>query len=178
MKSMKSIVAAGIFTLGVFGLTIYSSCSKNETPDPCANVTCQNGGTCVNGSCKCPEGYEGADCSVKAALKFIGSYNAADDCNPPFRTGDSLNYIISITPNTDAAKIDIINLANNNNLKATATIHGDSISIPAQQLSDNRTYTATGKKNADGTISFKFQITKPNDAENYQELCTTVLTRI
>jgi PKD repeat protein len=31
--------------------------------DPCANVTCLNGGNCVNGQCVCAQGYTGIDCS-------------------------------------------------------------------------------------------------------------------
>lgn len=34
--------------------------------DPCDGVVCQNGGTCINGSCQCSERYEGADCSKQA----------------------------------------------------------------------------------------------------------------
>lgn len=35
-------------------------CSKK---DPCEDVVCQNGGTCANGACNCPEGFTGSDCS-------------------------------------------------------------------------------------------------------------------
>lgn len=45
-----------------FGATLYNtSCNK----DRCNNVTCQNGGTCVNGYCSCPTGYEGDNCEIK-----------------------------------------------------------------------------------------------------------------
>jgi len=36
-----------------------NSCKK----DPCDSTICLNGGYCANGSCVCPEGYTGADCS-------------------------------------------------------------------------------------------------------------------
>lgn len=44
------------------------SCSKdednNEPPtDECADITCLNGGECVDGSCDCPPGYSGEDCN-------------------------------------------------------------------------------------------------------------------
>lgn len=31
--------------------------------DPCAGITCQNGGYCSNGVCICPDGYTGANCT-------------------------------------------------------------------------------------------------------------------
>jgi PKD repeat protein len=34
-----------------------------EAEDPCANITCLNGGYCANGSCVCHNGYNGSDCS-------------------------------------------------------------------------------------------------------------------
>lgn len=44
----------------IFSLFIeLSSCSG----DPCEDVVCLNGGSCANGECVCPDGFEGADCS-------------------------------------------------------------------------------------------------------------------
>lgn len=44
-------------------LTVFTSCEKDD-PDPCENVTCLNGGVCVNGSCDCPDGYSGLQCET------------------------------------------------------------------------------------------------------------------
>lgn len=46
-----------LILLSVFALT---GCKED---DPCENITCLNDGYCANGSCVCPEGYEGSDCS-------------------------------------------------------------------------------------------------------------------
>jgi PKD repeat protein len=50
-------------------LTATNSAGNNQNQqtvtignDPCAGVTCLNGGTCVNGSCNCPTGYTGSNC--------------------------------------------------------------------------------------------------------------------
>jgi hypothetical protein len=32
------------------------------TYDSCYNVSCQNGGICINGTCDCPPGYTGTNC--------------------------------------------------------------------------------------------------------------------
>ena len=40
--------------------------------DPCADVVCQNGGSCVDGTCICPEGYTGPNCETcKLGLYFM-----------------------------------------------------------------------------------------------------------
>jgi hypothetical protein len=45
---------------------LFSNCSKDTTlSDPCASVTCLNGGTCANGSCNCPTGFTGSDCGTR-----------------------------------------------------------------------------------------------------------------
>lgn len=42
------------------------TCSKSPEDiqeDLCKGISCQNGGTCVNGDCNCPVNYTGPDCS-------------------------------------------------------------------------------------------------------------------
>jgi carbonic anhydrase len=56
------------FLFLVLGLTIVvHSCKDDDepTPDPCTNVTCQNGGTCADGTCFCPDGFSGPNCEVE-----------------------------------------------------------------------------------------------------------------
>lgn len=66
---MNLNLKSGILTiLTLICLTVVSSCKKDDDndpitpPDPCANVTCLNGGTCLNGTCSCPDGYTGSAC--------------------------------------------------------------------------------------------------------------------
>jgi hypothetical protein len=64
MKTLKStFMWLIIFSISLIAV---SSCSKDEdTDNPCASVTCENGGTCVNGSCDCPAGYGGNRCQTQ-----------------------------------------------------------------------------------------------------------------
>jgi len=55
---MKKI---GTFVI-LLAYLLLAGCSKNNA-DPCENVSCLNGGTCANGTCNCPEGFTGSDCS-------------------------------------------------------------------------------------------------------------------
>lgn len=58
----KSIVFLVILTFGML------SCAK---PDPCEEFVCQNGGTCVDGTCNCPEGFAGTMCETALLPKAV-----------------------------------------------------------------------------------------------------------
>ena len=59
MKRVHSIILAISFFSFV---TLIQSCDKLF--DPCNGVICQNGGTCVDGTCDCPDGVSGEFCDV------------------------------------------------------------------------------------------------------------------
>ena len=69
MKNSKSILLTAVITAILFGAIVFNSCSKsnnnNATPtNLCANIACQNGGTCASGVCSCPTGYTGTLCQT------------------------------------------------------------------------------------------------------------------
>lgn len=60
MRSLK----LSFVLVGLFSLLLNPGCKKEDV-DPCDNVTCLNGGVCVNGACDCPPQYFGANCEQK-----------------------------------------------------------------------------------------------------------------
>ena len=42
---------------------VFTSCKKEDN-DPCKDKVCMNGGTCVDGTCVCANGYTGANCET------------------------------------------------------------------------------------------------------------------
>ena len=49
----------------------------------CSNVTCQNGGTCTDGVCSCPTGYDGTNCElVTCALADVCYVNSTCEADP------------------------------------------------------------------------------------------------
>src|SRR5690348_9723159 len=66
---MKQIIYSTLLAL----LLGVSACKKETTPpDPCLGITCMNGGSCANGTCNCPQGYTGSDCSQqKTPVKIL-----------------------------------------------------------------------------------------------------------
>ncbi len=68
---MKNILTISCFLCLLFGSLV--SCGTEE--DTCSTLACLNDGTCVNGDCACPEGFEGEDCSIQldpVSMSIIG----------------------------------------------------------------------------------------------------------
>jgi hypothetical protein len=83
----------GIAAIAVAAL--FSSCA-----DPCKDVTCLNGGECVEGICACAAGYEGTDCGTAFNSKFAGSFTVNETCTP---SGPASGYVVTITASTSSA---------------------------------------------------------------------------
>ncbi len=56
-------------------LSVLQSCK-----DECKDVTCENGGTCVEGTCDCPDGYAGDTCELVAREGLIGTWSGNTVC--------------------------------------------------------------------------------------------------
>ncbi len=165
MKSIRSVAFSALLTIGAFSAIMYTSCSK----DACKDVVCKNGGTCANGTCSCPTGYEGTNCETLSRDKFIGNWSGSDVCtsgtyNIALSIASSSNAInalvnnpggfggtIQITGNiTDKNKLSFTNasVGNGRTLTGTMTISGNSMTFsytvtPAVGVADacNGTYT-------------------------------------
>jgi hypothetical protein len=59
MKNIFSILLSLFITI-----LFLDSCKKDDKDNPCASITCENGGTCNNGTCDCPSGYSGNKCQT------------------------------------------------------------------------------------------------------------------
>jgi len=62
-----SLVLIGILFLS----SVYLMGQEGWEPDPCADIVCEENGTCVEGLCECDAGYEGDSCETNI-----------DDCDP------------------------------------------------------------------------------------------------
>jgi len=74
-SGMKTLRIIGL-AMALFGALTLQSCKK----DPCKNVTCQNGGTCQDGNCRCSLPWEGSKCEVDARDKFVGAWQGTESC--------------------------------------------------------------------------------------------------
>lgn len=125
---MKKVSIFGLSFLTVIAFTtvmLFNSCED----DPCKDITCLNNGTCVDGTCLCATGYEGADCSTKSSAKFVGTWDGVDVCS-----SGNYNYTATITESsTEADKILISNFGGfGSTVVVSATVTGSTFSVPGQ----------------------------------------------
>jgi hypothetical protein len=98
---LKNGKAQGQYEMLLNGLKLSGSWTAEKVADPCQNMQCGANGTCVNGVCQCNEGYEGCSCSIPAAAKFIGTYDAVETCT---KSG-TFNYGLTVLSDPDPATI-------------------------------------------------------------------------
>lgn len=95
MKFWKqSLITAATF-FAVSGTVLYSSCEK----DTCADLTCKNGGSCAEGKCNCPTGYEGTICEEMSGTKFWGIFVGNHTCPSSSPTKDTVEIWYAQMPN-------------------------------------------------------------------------------
>jgi EGF-like domain len=102
-KSKFPIIVLSVFAF-CLSIMFLNACSTN----PCADIYCRNNGTCREGLCACPSGFEGNYCQAKTSDKFIGfwdGYFRTYSSNGAFQTkptnealiisqGDKINKIV------------------------------------------------------------------------------------
>jgi len=136
-SGMKTLRIIGL-TMALFGALTLQSCKK----DPCKNVTCQNGGTCQDGNCRCSLPWEGSKCEVDARDKFVGLWRGTSQCQGG---GGPEEDVLSITKSTTPDRIIIDGVIDGQLTSSSA------FNIPAQQVNvDGIGVTISGRGNLNG----------------------------
>ena len=129
MKKIKSLLYIALVA-SVFSVALISC-----TPDPCKDVVCQNGGTCLEGTCDCAAGYFGTFCEGALA----GNYDVTETGS----ASGASSYVVGYTVSGDAVQISnfwgiFVN-------KVNATTSGNTITIATQEPdSDHYFVSGTG----------------------------------
>jgi len=169
MRTFKNLYF--IFALTCLTITgvLMTGCKK-EDPDPCENVSCQNGGTCNNGSCNCAAGYEGGTCATEVRSKFIASYSVQENCSP----GGNFNYTMTINSSATGVQNVVINNFYGVGASVTASVSGTSINIASQTVTVNGTaVTFSGSGQINGNIlTLSYTASAGVDADNCTATCT------
>lgn len=70
MRKYRYLPLTIVLMLVTFATITYTSCKK----DKCKKVTCANNGTCKDGNCICPTGYNGKTCDGVARDAYFKKY--------------------------------------------------------------------------------------------------------
>ena len=112
---------------------IFFSCSKGSdkatTIIKC--VTCANGGSCINDTCRCPAGYEGTTCQTQSRQKFVNEWQVTENS----AVNGTVSYQTFIEANSstgDITSVFIGQLYEDYFNSLSGYVTGDSIYIPLQ----------------------------------------------
>lgn len=157
MKKLSYLTGCIIVLL--FGATVYFSGCVH---DACVarNIICQNNGTCRDGDCICPSGYEGDSCQFRVNEKF-------DGCFKVIRTGfindtihddndDSL-CIRANAASSDKFGITFFSVRDSVIFVYKATVNDNFITVPEQTIIDTSVipeipYTVSGSGSLNGQV--------------------------
>jgi len=107
MKNWKSLLVTVFSFFAVCGMVFLNSCVQ----DPCTELSCKNGGSCSDGFCQCPTGYEGAECDITSASRFTGKWVGSTRCNNFPVQPDTVTVELVEAPNTIRLKLGAGNTA-------------------------------------------------------------------
>jgi hypothetical protein len=125
MKStLRSLSLAATLAFSAVAAVTLSSC----TEDKCKGTVCAYGGTCVDGACVCPTGYEGPQCETVNRNYYTGIWKVNEDGT----RANAAQYDVAIEPNGDQPKLKITNFRNYLTLNVEARVKGDTLTINRQ----------------------------------------------
>jgi hypothetical protein len=126
---MRNYLLSAIGSLALLSAISFTSCQE----DRCKSVVCANSGTCnEDGSCTCPVGYEGDRCEVITRDRFKGTWDVHESGSS---TGP-IRYAVAIENGTNIDQVEIRNFYNLFNTNIVATVKGDTLYIPVQNVED------------------------------------------
>jgi hypothetical protein len=164
MKStLRTIFASALVALSGFTAITLSSC----TEDKCKGISCAYGGTCTEGRCNCPSGYEGPQCETINRDRYKGIWYVTEDGT----LSNAAQYAIAIEGDAEMTQIKISTFNNQLRLNVKATVKGDTMVIP-QQVVDGFTIEGNGvlkdspHYGVHGEMTVKYYIIDPAGVRN------------
>ena len=128
MKFWKHTLLAACCFFTVASIVLVSSCEK----DACTELKCKNGSACTDGFCRCPTGYEGAECDFKTINRFIGTYYGYNHCDQVSALLDTLEVYKVAEPNVVGFYLH----TNNPGDRFEGTVNNFSVTVPDFQAGE------------------------------------------
>jgi hypothetical protein len=135
-----------LFLLPALLFAAFLTTTMNSCADNCKDVEC-NTGTCIDGTCECPDGYEGTNCEIQWSAKFVGTYSGQDVVTGG-TAGNNGTYVLSpscvITADNETT-ISMSNFAGFNSIVKATIDRPATSTASATQLTIDHT-DALGRK--------------------------------
>jgi len=149
--STRLFCVAGI---GAIGILLSLFFIVNSCKDSCQDVTCKNGGSCIDGNCDCPDGYSGPDCGTNISANFLGTYNVSEQC--PNDTTYTVNIAVD---SLNITGVKIANFFNSFSNLVNATVNQTNITIPLQAPdNDGRSVSGSGTFHPPDQIVWNYSV--------------------
>lgn len=163
MKKVKKLSLAFLTAVTLFSLAIIVSCNRNSgnllSIDKCKAIRCAYGGVCNEGTCVCPQGYEGANCEIISRDRYLGTWNVKEKGS----FTEYAEYGFVIEADTSVRYVKMKNFYNYFTQPVMARIEKDTIYIPNQQIEGKvvfgkgYVFTPPGGK-AFSSITMRYQV--------------------
>jgi hypothetical protein len=125
-------------------ITIFTtSCERNRCYT--RGIDCQNGGTCFDGLCQCPSGFDGDSCQYAANKKFVSRFGGIYAPSNGVASDDT----IVVTPGPDNNSIVFYHTKRVPGTTFSAKIKNNDITIASFIGPNGYTYSGTGSLNKD-----------------------------
>lgn len=157
--------------------------SLTACKDECKDVNCANGGTCAEGVCTCPDGYEGELCQAELRDKIVASYSATKSCQTSITGPNTGQYIVNITKGSAGTnKVLINNFCGHTGVLAICTLNGNVLALESLTSPGyyyfNAEFTATVSSDGN-TISTNSAISFLGfGSEPGSDTCSTIWNKI
>ena len=156
-------------------LGFLAACEK----DLCKDLSCENGGSCVEGECQCPDGFNGNFCESFDLQRFFGTYDITyEGC---FTTSENHNVSLEQIPG-ESSRFLIHNLGDYEcpagKLTIEAQANANTIEIEKQTIDCGPiayTFEGSGTFASGSSVSLSFTVTY--DAGGFEQVdnCTAAL---
>jgi len=179
MKLWKNTLITAFAFIGISSTVLYTACVK----DSCADLKCQNNGTCTDGFCHCPTGYEGTECELLSTDRFQGVWVGTSVINTkPVDVIPTLYDTVSIFLTDDPNRVGVVRLNDRQGMNPRDTVFGfingryiDVDTINLDNGNRRKYYTIELKPN--GLTYSSEDITKVNDTAAASTRITFMGTR-
>jgi hypothetical protein len=94
MNVLKTAVLSAALFFGLAGTVLMAGCEA----DACLDLKCQNGGSCAENYCRCPSGFEGAECEFRTADRFLGTFVGMTTCDSSAKIQDTVTVFLVTSP--------------------------------------------------------------------------------